>query len=86
MTHCIATTNKNTPCRAYHMKGTGYCFTHNPKMRGAQNDAVRRGGSVRKIDRINRLKKIHAAKRRAAYKLLKKCETEIVCLGQAHDQ
>lgn len=78
MTHCKATTNINTPCHAYHMKGSDFCFTHNPHTRGAHYRAASEGGSVRKIDRIARLRKIHATQRREAFKLLKKRETVIV--------
>ena len=59
------------------MKGSDYCFTHNPEMRAAHYRATRAGGSVRKIDRIARLRKVHALKHRTAYKLLKKRETGI---------
>jgi len=77
MTHCKATTNTNTSCQAFRMKGSDFCFTHNPSTRGAHYRAASKGGSVRRIDRIAKLRKIHAEHRRAAFKLLKMREAKI---------
>jgi hypothetical protein len=44
---CIATTKDGTPCRAYALAGSDYCYQHDPDRAVERREARSRGGRAR---------------------------------------
>lgn len=44
---CQATTQDGTPCQAYAVAGSDYCFHHDPARAAERREARRRGGRAR---------------------------------------
>ncbi len=46
---CTAQTAKGQPCRAQAIKGSTFCFTHDPAQDAARTKARKRGGERRRV-------------------------------------
>jgi hypothetical protein len=46
MSYCQATTRSGRPCKAHHVRGSLYCFWHEPLYEGARQLASMKGGSA----------------------------------------
>ena len=44
MSYCQATTRSGRPCRAHHVRGSRYCFWHEPLYEDARKLASMKGG------------------------------------------
>jgi len=65
MSHCVATTRAGLRCRAHHVRGSRYCFWHEPPYEDARRVASMKGGKAtledmqqRKREREERLRNL----------------------------
>jgi hypothetical protein len=80
MSHCVATTQAGLRCKAHHVRGSRYCFWHEPLYEDARKLASMKGGSAtlqdmkkkrevreRRLNVLSRLEEALAAARRLGF-------------------
>jgi hypothetical protein len=63
MAHCKAKTKSGQPCRAQGIKGSRFCFIHDPAQGAARAKARKKGGQRRRVSHAGDVSKIPASVR-----------------------